>query len=361
MSRLRSWIGMGAAALVLAACGGDAPGGPGGPGAARPVPVAAVPAAVKPWVDSIEALGTARANESVTLTAKVTETVERVNFSDGDIVEEGAILVELTGRAELAALEEARAAYTEASRLYERQVELSKQRTISESVLDTQRAARDTAKARMDAIRARLGDRVIVAPFAGVLGFRRVSNGTLVTPGTEITTLDDVRTIKIDFSLPEAYLAALAPGQQIVARSAAWPGREFTGTVASLDSRVDPTTRAITVRAVVPNEDRALRPGMLLTLAVQSNPREALVVPEIALSALRDRQFVYRVGADNKAEQVFVRIGARRAGEAEIIEGLAAGDRIVTDGLVRMRPGIAVSLPATEPIGAAAPGGVAGG
>lgn len=359
MIRPRSLIAL-VWALLLAACGGgkDAPG-PGGPGG-RPVPVAMVPATVKPWVDRIEALGTARANESVTLTAKVTETVARVNFDDGDVVEEGAILVELTGRAELAALEEARAAYTEASRLYERQLELARQRTISESVVDAQRAARDTAKARMDAIRARLGDRVIVAPFAGVLGFRRVSPGTLVTPGTEITTLDDVRTIKVDFSLPEAYLAALAPGQEIVARSAAWPGRDFVGTVASLDSRVDPATRTITVRALLPNADGALRPGMLLTLDVLANPREAVVVPEIALSALRDRQFVYRVDAAGKAEQVFVRVGARRAGEAEVLEGLAPGDRIITDGLVRVRPGIAVALPPAPGAGGTATGTAAG-
>jgi membrane fusion protein (multidrug efflux system) len=341
-------------AICLAGCSGD-----GAAPAARPgggaVPVVVAAVEKRPWVDRIQALGTTRANESVTLTAKVTETVDRVNFKDGDSIEAGAILVELTGRAELAALREAQATYTEATRQYERNVELSKQRTISESVLDTQLAARDSARARMDAIRARLGDRVITAPFAGVLGFRRVSPGTLVTPGTEITTLDDISVVKLDFSIPERHLALLAAGQGIQAESVAFPERKFEGTVTSIDSRVDPVTRAITVRAEIPNPERLLKPGMLMTVDLFDRPRDALVLPELALSAVGDRQFVFRVEADDTAKQVTVKVGARHTGEVEILEGLAEGDRIVTDGLVRMRDGIRVTLPeaaASAPIDA---------
>lgn len=332
------------AALVLVACGGEtAGGGPSGPGG-RPVPVVVVPAERQPWSDSIQALGTARANESVTITAKVTETVVRVNFEDGQEVPAGAVLVDLSGRAEIAALAEAQAAYDEASRLYERQLELSKQRTVSEAVLDQQRAARDTAKARVDAIRARLGDRVITAPFAGRLGFRAVSPGTLVTPGTVITTLDDLDPIKVDFTLPERFLSALAVDQTITAHTAAWPGVDFVGKVTSIDSRIDPVTRTVTVRAEVPNRDRRLKPGMLMTLTVSANEREALVIPEIAVQAIRDRNFVFRVGDDGKAQQVFVDLGARRAGLVEVLDGLTPGDRVITEGLVRVRPGVALRL-----------------
>jgi membrane fusion protein (multidrug efflux system) len=211
-------------------------------------------------------------------------------------------------------------------------------------VLDQQRAARDTAKARVEAIRARLGDRVITAPFSGVLGFRAVSPGTLVTPGTVITTLDDVDPIKVDFTVPERFLSALAVGQTIDAHTAAWPGETFTGRVTSIDSRVDPVTRSITVRAEVPNRDRRLKPGMLMTLAVSANEREALVIPEIAVQAIRDRNFVFRVGDDGKAQQVFVTLGARRAGEVEVLDGLMPGDRVVTEGLVRVRPGVALRV-----------------
>jgi len=339
-------------AVALVACGGSAaPGRAAGPG--KPVEVAAAPVVRKPWSDVIEALGTAKANESVVLTAKVTETVERVNFSDGQHVEAGMVLVELSGRAEVANLEEARATLREAEQQYQRQKGLAEAGTIPRSQIDTLVATRDAAKARMQSIRARLGDRVITAPFDGVLGFRKVSAGTLVSPGTEITTLDDISVINLDFTVPELYLSALAPGLAVGARSAAWPDRRFDGTITTIDSRVDPVTRAVIVRAELPNPEALLRPGMLLSVEVASAPREALVVPEIAIGSIGTQQFVYRVEADGSAKQVRVTLGARRTGEVEIIAGLEEGQQVVTDGLVRMRDGIKVVVKAPAPAPAA--------
>jgi membrane fusion protein (multidrug efflux system) len=329
-------------ALTLVGCGQpSAPGGP--PGGARPQPVHVETVVKKPWIDRIQALGTARANESVTLTAKTAETVARVNFDDGQLVEAGAVLVEMTDRTEVAQLKEAQAAAVEAQKQYERLAGLVKQGTVTQSQVDQQLAVRDSARARMEAIRVRLQDRVVTAPFAGILGFRAVSPGTLVQPGTVIATLDDVSTIKLDFSIPETFLTALAPGQEIEATSAAFPDRTFKGIVSSLSSRVDPITRSVTVRAQLPNEDRLLKPGMLLAVDVLNRARESLSIPEVALSATRERMFVYRV-SDSKAEEVTVRIGARRSGEVEVLDGLTEGDRIVTDGLVRMRNGAAVQI-----------------
>ena len=335
--------------LALAACGGDKP--PGGPaaGGGAPQPVLVQPVTRSAWVDRIEALGTTKANESVTLTAKTAETVARVNFSDGQLVEAGAVLVEMTDRTEVAQLKEAQATYVETEKQYERIKGLVQQGTVTQSAVDQQLAARDTARARMEAIRVRLSDRVVTAPFAGVLGFRSVSPGTLVQPGTVITTLDDIRTIKLDFSVPETFLSALAPGQTIEATSVAYPDTAFNGTVTSLDSRVDPVTRAIIVRAEIPNPERLLKPGMLLSVEVLNRPRESLTIPEIALSALRERMFVYRVDAENIAREVSVRVGGRRSGEVEILEGLNEGDRVVTDGLVRMRDGAPVAIVAPTP------------
>ena len=338
------------AALMLAACAGDKPA-PSANSAAKPQPVVVHTVTKSAWVDRIQALGTARANESVTLTAKTAETVARVNFSDGQQVEAGAVLVELTDRTEVAQLKEAQAAYVETEKQYERLRGLVKQGTVTQSQVDQQLGARDSAKARMEAIRVRLSDRVITAPFAGVLGFRSVSPGTLVQPGAVISTLDDIRTIKLDFSVPETFLAALAVGQTIEARSAAYPAQAFSGVVTSLDSRVDPITRAIVVRAEIPNPDRLLRPGMLLAVDVLNRPRESLTVPEVSLSALRDQMFVYRIGADNIADEANVVIGARRSGEVEVLEGLSEGDRVVTDGLVRMRKGAPVSIVTTPSAG----------
>lgn len=328
-------------ASALSACGGDGPGQGSGPPPAAIVTTGTVQS--KPWRDAIEALGTARANESVMVTAKVTETVVRVNFEDGDLVEAGQVLVDLSGRAEVAGLEEAAASYREARQQYERQQQLAAQKLIPAGQLDAQRATMEASRARLDATRARLADRVITAPFAGVLGFRQVSPGTLVSPGTTIASLDDISLIKLDFSVPEAYLPVLSKGQAIEARSTAWPDRRFAGVVATVDSRVDPVTRAVAVRAEIPNPDRLLRPGMLLSVQVFQPERQAIVVPEISVIQVARDAHVFRVREDGTVEQVNVTLGARRPGEVEVIEGLAAGDRIVVDGTVKLRNGARVA------------------
>ncbi len=347
MSRLSTLSSLPALALtvLLSACGG----GDGKPGSAAMPAVLVVTGTVQQaaWQDEIEALGTARANESVTLTAKVTETVTRVNFTDGDTVDAGTVLVDLSGRAQGAQLEEAQAAYKEAVQQYERQAELVKKGTIARSMLDTQIATRDATKARADAIRAALADRVITAPFAGVLGFRKVSPGALVTPGAVITTLDDIATIKLDFTVPEAFFGQIAVGQEIKTRSAAWPERAFSGVVRAVDSRVDPLTRAVTVRAELPNPDMALRPGMLLTVRLLRPERNALVVPEIAAIQIGTQSFLFRVKDDDSVEQVPVKLGARRRGEVEVLEGIGMGERIVTEGTQKVRSGAKIRTPAT--------------
>lgn len=321
--------------ILLAACGGADQGAP------TEAAVSVTTTVLEPvtWVDTIEALGTARANESVTITSKVNETVVRVNFDSGDVVEAGQVLVDLSGRVELAELEEARVNLREAEQQYRRQGQLAEQKLIPASQLDTQRAVRDSAKARLDAIRARLADRVITAPFSGVLGLRQVSPGTVLSPGDPITTLDDISIIKLDFAVPEAFLSTLLPGQKITSQSVAWPGEEFVGTVRSLDSRVDPITRSVTVRAEIDNADHKLRPGMLLTVAVSQPARQTLILPELALTQVGRQAFVYRVEPDNTVSQVSVTTGARRVGQVEVISGLSAGDRVVVEGTVKLRAG----------------------
>ena len=330
-----------APAGFVAACGDDA--ADTGDAAAATIVVMDRVAPVE-WRDSLEALGTARANESVTLTAKVSETVRKVAFDSGDIVRAGDVIVDLSSGAQLAGLEEARASYQEAERQLARGQELAQTKIISESQLDTQRSTRDAAKARMDVVRAQLSDRVITAPFDGILGLRRVSPGSLVTPGTEIATLDDISVIKLDFTIPETNLFVLREkGQDIAARSETYPDRNFAGKVASVDSRVDPVTRSVTVRAEIPNPERQLRPGMLLSVQLFQSPRQAIVVPEIAVIQVGTEAFVYRVAQDQTAERARVTLGARRRGEVEVVSGLAAGDTIVTEGAVKLRDGARVT------------------
>src|SRR5690606_34671776 len=329
------------AALALAACGGNDAAGAARGGGTATVTTALV--AEEPWSDTIDALGTVAARESIVVTAKVSETVDRVHFESGDVVEQGAVLVTLSGNQQQAALNAAEAAATEAERLYLRQEQLAEQRLISTAMLDAQRATRDAARARVAEIRANLGDRSIRAPFAGVLGIRRVSPGALVQPGTEIASLDDVSRVYVDFPVPEVQLANLATGQRLTGRSSAWPGRGFDGEAARVGTRVDPNARAVTVRGTFPNADRALRPGMLVRVRLDRPARRALVVPEIAVVQVGRDSFAWRVRRDRAVAQVRLEAGGRVAGRAEVARGVGEGDRIVGDGTGELRPGLEVS------------------
>ena len=274
------------------------------------------------FVDRVEALGTLRANESVDLTATVSEAVTDIHFEDGQRVARGDILVEMTSREEHALLEEALATVKEAESQYERLRPLARRGSASQSLLEQRRREYETARARLQAIESRVRDRLVIAPFAGVLGLRNISVGTFIEPGDLITTLDDDSVMKLDFTLAAVHLATLRPGLPIEARSPAFPGREFQGTVASIDSRIDPVTRSITGRAVLQNPERVLKPGLLMSLVLLKNPRDAVVVPEEALIPSGQQNHVLVVDPDAAqpvAQRRPVTIGARRPGEVEIL------------------------------------------
>jgi membrane fusion protein (multidrug efflux system) len=319
----------------------------GGPPAGRPrsfgpVLVVTEPVLQQQFINSVEALGTARANESLTLTANLTDTIRRVNFEDGDHVTSGKVLVELTNEEEEAQLAEARANLEEAQRRLKRLEDLDKQGIAATSDVDQARSQAAAAEARLNTVLARLQDRLIRAPFSGVLGFRQVSPGTLLTPGEAITTLDDISIIKLDFTVPETVLGLMQPGRKIYASSVGWQDRSFEGVVRAVDSRVDPVTRAAVVRAVIDNEDGALRPGMLLTVNVVTEERPAIVIPEKSVVQVSDRAFVYVVGADQTATRTPVQLGSRQPGIVEITSGLAEGDQIVTEGIIKLRDGMQI-------------------
>lgn len=318
------------------------------------VPVTTQVVQTSAWNDTLQALGTAKARESVTITAKVSEIIETVHFDSGQQVSAGTPLVTLRGQAQEAALLQAQATFAEADQLYKRQRELAAQQLVASATLDTQRAIRDAAEARVREMQSDIGDRRVRAPFAGVLGIRQVSAGSLVTPSTSIATLDDIERMHVDFQVPEAELASLGNSDKVTATSVAYPGRSFEGVVATIDTRVDPGTRAVTVRADFINADHALRPGMLLDIRMFRPERQALVIPEIAVVQVGRDSFVYRVKADHSVERIDITSGARRAGVVEIRSGLKAGDRIVVDGTGKLRPGLKVDdRPA--PAAAAAP------
>ncbi|MGY0505126.1 efflux RND transporter periplasmic adaptor subunit [Luteimonas sp. e5] len=341
-------------ALLLAACdkSADAPAR----GAMQAVPVTTTHVREQPFVETVSAIGTVSARESVTVTAKVSEIVERVHFESGQHVTRGTPLVTLSGQQQQAALRAAEANAAEAERLYQRNRQLAEQQLIARASLDSQQAIRDSARAQVAQIRAQLGERVIRAPFSGVLGLRQVSPGALVSPGTPIATLDDVSRVWVDFPLPEARLNQLAIGQRLSGSSNAWPGRQFDGVVSTIDARIDPATRALTVRADFANADGALKPGMLIAIDLFKAERPALLAPEIAVMQVGRDTFVWKVDAENKVAQAPVELGQRVAGQVEITNGLEPGDRIVVDGVGKLRAGQTIRDTSEDPPATAAAG-----
>lgn len=301
--------------------------------------------------DSLEALGTLQANESVRVTAKVSDTIRRINFRDGQTVRAGDVLVELTNAEEAALLAEAESLEEEARRQYERIQRLVAQSNASEALLDERHREWRTAQARVNAVRSRLADRIVTAPFSGTVGLRRVSPGAWVSPGEVITTLVDDSSMKLDFTVPALYLGSARPGTVIEASSPVFPERTFTGEVSSVDSTIDPVTRSITVRAIIPNEERMLVPGMLMTLNLLRNEREAIVIFEEAVIPRANQTFVMVVNTDQEpyiAEQRQIRLGTRLPGRVEVVSGLEVGEQIISHGTLKMRPGTPVVIKAVD-------------
>jgi len=314
-----------------------------------PIAVVTAPVRVARLSLETEALGTARANESVDVTAKVSNIVAALHFAEGQQVRRGQLLVELDGKEARADLAVAEAALSESRSQFKRSQELYSTRVLSAAQLEQIEATLKANDARVASARARVDDTIIVAPFAGRVGLRRVSPGSLISPGTVITTLDDTSTIKLDFTVPEAYLPTLTPNLAIQARSIAYPGRTFAGKVGSVDSRIDPSTRSVIVRALLPNTEGRLKPGMFLTVQLSRGETDSLVVPEEALVPEAGDVFVYVV-KDATVEKRVIKTGQRRVGDVEVIAGLTAGDEVVIEGTQKLRDGAPVSImPAAPP------------
>lgn len=293
--------------------------------------------------DVIEGLGTAQASESVEIMARVTQNVRSLHFSDGDDVTEGQLLVTLNDREERARVQELEFRLAEANRQLNRLRELAAENAASRSMIDEQEVRVEQTVAELEVARTRLEEMTIHAPFAGRLGIRQVSRGSLVRPGDVITTLDSIQPIFVDFSVPEIYLPSLATGQRVFGLSTAYPGREFEGRIVSLASRVDPLTRSIQVRAELPNSNRELRPGMLMRVRLERQVDTALMIPESSVVPIRNEFIVFVVNEDNIVERTVIEIGRRQPGWVEVLSGVREGDIIVREGVVRLRDGLPVS------------------
>jgi membrane fusion protein (multidrug efflux system) len=336
--------GPGGPAPGMGAGRGGPPGMAGAMGGGRPTPVVVARVSEEMFGDRIEAIGTSAANESITVTAKVPGIIRAIEFDDGQYIEKGAEIAAIDAGEADARLNVELANLDEQRKELDRIQGLAKSNNVSQSRVDQQIAAMRKAEANVAAARARVADYRITAPFAGVLGTRRVSVGALVSPGAVITTLDDISTIKLDFAVPENFLATLKPGLAIEATTTAYGKELFKGQVVSVDSRVDVATRSVGIRAAIPNLNARLKPGMLMVVDLIKDNRLSLMIPEQALQPENTKMYVFVVGADNTADRVEVTIGRRRVGSVEILDGVAAGDLVIVEGAMDLRPRAKVEI-----------------
>ncbi|WP_299269698.1 efflux RND transporter periplasmic adaptor subunit [uncultured Psychrosphaera sp.] len=291
--------------------------------------------------DEIVALGTTQANESIILTSQSTDRVKSVHFDDSDSVKKGQLIVTLEHAQEQAELKELEIKFAEQKRQLQRLLDINKTSAPAESAIDSQKSLMESTQAQLSVAKIKLSEKFIYAPFAGKLGLRQISPGQLLTSNTEITTLDDLSEIKVEFELPEKFLNRVSFGQPVSAKNIAYP-IAFKGKITSIASRLDKATRSFKVRAIFPNKQLKLRAGMLLQLIVETQSIEVLTVPETSIIPLNAEHYVYQV-IDNKVHRVQVITGRRKPGIVEVVSGLVEGDVVVSQGVIKVREGSMVT------------------
>lgn len=305
------------------------------------------------------AVGSLIANESVVVRPEIAGRVTAIHFKEGERVNVGAKLLSLDS-AEV----EAQRAASDADLVwnqqrYDRAQELYRKNFISSQALDEARANLARSKARIAEDDARLRKSEVKAPFAGTLGLRMISPGAYVKAGEDIVRLEDTSVMKVDFRIPETYLARLKPNQEVTLHVDAFPERSFKGRTYAFESSIDEKTRTVLVRARVANIGGALKPGMFARVSVVLESfANALVVPEEALVPRGGQVFVFKV-VDGKALLTPVETGSRTPGQVQILKGLVADDRVVTDGHQKLQNAMMVldaanMKPAPAPPGAGA-------
>ncbi|HLT26504.1 MAG TPA: efflux RND transporter periplasmic adaptor subunit [Zeimonas sp.] len=324
--------------------------------AARPVPVVPGPRSLEPGpprgaigveaalaeqvslAETVAAVGTLRAAESVVVKPEVAGRIQAIHFEGGATVRKGDLLVSLDAAIAAAEVQQTRAELELARANYQRSVDLAKQKFLSERARDEAAANLRVLEAKLELAQARLSKTSIRAPFAGVLGLRNVSPGDYVREGDDLVTLEDVSQMKVDLRLPERYLGQLRSGQRLDVEFDAYPGRTFPATLEAIDVQVDADGRSVVARGRMPNPEGLLRSGMFAKIALTLAQREhAVMVPEEAVFAVGEEQYVFRV-EQGRAERVRVRTGLRRDGRVEIVEGVRSGEQVVTAGQLKLRP-----------------------
>lgn len=292
---------------------------------------------------SLVLVGKLDAEQSVVISPEVAGKVDAIAVKANQVVREGQLLIQLDADKAKASVAEAKAYLKDEQRKLKEFERLVKRNAITQTEIDAQEASVDIAKARLDAANADLNDLHITAPFTGTVGFIDFSRGKMVSAGAELLTLDDLSIMRLDLQVPERYLSQLSNGMAVTATTAAWQGQSFTGEVIGIDSRINQETLNLRVRVHFSNPEQQLKPGMLVSAAMDFPPIEAPIIPVQALEYSGTKRFVYLVGEDGKAVRTEVILGARVDNQVVIEKGLSIGDKIVVQGIVNMRDGVAVS------------------
>lgn len=297
----------------------------------------------KPMIRSVNSLGTGISNNSIQLISPTSDFVTELNIREGKAIKKGEVIARLHDVQERARVTELEGILEDQKRQLDRLKNLATTQATAQSLLDEQQTRVNTTLAQLDIAKAQLAEMTIRAPFDGYLGLRQVSVGAYITNGTVITTLDDLNTLRVAFSVAEHYLADISVGMPLTVTNAAYGNITFKGTVSAVDTRLDPVTRTVTVHGALPNEDLRLRPGMLLHVKLELDNRVAMQISEKALVPQQQKQFVYKVDADNKVTQVEVKTGQRVPGWVEILSGLEEGDEVVVEGIQKLRSGLTIN------------------
>ena len=342
--------------LVVGAAGGyvlygqltaEESGSAGNERGGQAVGVVVAEAALETVRTRAEAVGTTLANQAIEIVPLASGRIIELTFEPGEPVTAGTVLARLDDAIERADLAEAQAMSQEAVSALERGQRLRASNNIAEATLVELRAAAGAAQARVDRAVQRLEDRVVTAPFDGVVGIRRVDLGARVDNDTVLTTLDDRSEMTVEFSLPETFYGQVTRGLPVTARSTSFPDRGFDGAITTVDTRIDVTSRSFRVRATLPNPDLLLPAGLFVLVDVTLDEREAVVIPEEAVGTEAGRAVVY-IAAGERAERRPVELGQRMLGRVEVVAGIEPGELVVSRGLQRMRDGIAIRYEAPE-------------
>lgn len=326
-------------------------------------------AVAKTLTDEVQAVGSLKSAQGVMLRPESSGRIARLGFADGARVTKGQLLVQLDDTLQQAQLKQAEAQASIARTNLQRSRELLAQSFVSQSAVDQNAAALQVAEAQVALAQAQVQRMRVLAPFNGTAGLRVVDVGDYVKDGADIVNIEDLSALTVQFALPERYVDRLRAGQAVDLAVDAMPGKSFKGRVQAVDSQVDANGRALQVLAQVANPGTVLRPGMFARPRVVFSTREgAVVVPEEALVPVGTKQFVFKVvdGADGKkvSQRVEAKLGLRLPGQVEILEGIQAGDSVVTAGHARLMR--ADSMPVrvidlSQPPGGGRPGGKPGG